>query len=396
MRHLLLISALLSTLSSSLVQASDALSRSVAQEVVSNSQTWRSRQNDGDYVIQLVSVRKAMHLPKAEDIRAIKSVNPDLDVVYHPKRVKGATWHTLVWGSFASKAEGNAMFSQLPARWQKMQPWVRPMSSIQGAAPVIITKAKPKAVAKPVVAKPVPRTRPTPKIVSKKHPVSPADRSQFSSQAIQHEDAYENYAPDLSNHESAIAAQGTYPYLKLSAGQIQQDSDALLSAANAAGTNVTGVDNDYTDTIYEIALGLDIGYYLGVELGYIDASALEDSLEIPGNTILNSATALAFKEQGPFGFTGVKGSLVVKLPIDARRQWQPFVQVGAMQWTSEIPALGNAPATENKSTDLFYAAGLDYKLNKKWALGVKYTAYDMDAEAQALTADLTWRWEGRQ
>ena len=167
MRHLLLISALLSTLSSSLVQASDALSRSVAQEVVSNSQTWRSRQNDGDYVIQLVSVRKAMHLPKAEDIRAIKSVNPDLDVVYHPKRVKGATWHTLVWGSFASKAEGKAMFSQLPARWQKMQPWVRPMSSIQGAAPVIITKAKPKAVAKPVVAKPVPRTRPAPKSLAK-------------------------------------------------------------------------------------------------------------------------------------------------------------------------------------------------------------------------------------
>ena len=67
-----------------------------------------------------------------------------------------------------------------------------------------------------------------------------------------------------------------------------------------------------------------------------------------------------------------------------------------MQWENEVPAIGTNPATENKSTDLFYAAGLDYKFNKKWALGVKYTGYDMEAEARAITADLTWRWEGRQ
>jgi len=311
-------------------------------------------------------------------------VNPELDVVYHPKRVNGVTWHTLVWGSFASQAEGKAMFNQLPARWQKMQPWVRPMSSIEGAAPAAIAKAS--------VPRPAPK--PAPKKISKKHPVSPINRSQFPSTPPKPEDSYENYAEDLSNHESAMAAQGTYPYLKLSLGQAEQDTDALVTAASAAGTNLAGIEDSFADNAYEIAVGLDLGYYLGVELGYIDATKLAAEIATGGNA--STATATAFKENGPFGFKGFKGSLVVKLPIDARRQWQPFVQVGAMQWKSEIPALGSNAATENKSTNLFYAAGLDYKFNKKWALGIKYSGYDMDAEARAVTADLTWRWEGRQ
>ena len=382
MRHVLFIAALLPALPSGLAQAADTLSSAVAQEVFTNSQTWRSNQDNSEFVIQLVSVREAKHLPSAKDIQAIKAVSPDLDVVYHPKRVKGVTWHTLVWGSFASPAEGKAMFNQLPARWQKMQPWVRPMSSIEGATPVVVAKA----------SAPRPAPKPAPKKISNKHPVSPVNRSQFPSTPPKPEDAYENYGEDFSNHESAMAAQGTYPYVKLSLGQTEQDTDALIAASSI---NLESIEDSFVGNTYEIALGLDLGYYLGVELGYIDATALEPSINL-NNRAIDSTTAAAFKEQGPFGFKGFKGSLIVKLPIDARRQWQPFVQVGAMQWKSEIPALGSNAATENKSTNLFYAAGLDYKFNKKWALGIKYSGYDMDAEARAVTADLTWRWEGRQ
>lgn len=369
------------------------LPSTIAAELETDSQAWRASQPSEDYVIQLVSVRDTNNLPSAAAIRDIKQVDPSKDVVYHPKLVNGTTWHTLVWGVFDSKAQGQAMFGQLPTRWQKMQPWVRPISSIEGTA-VVIAKAEPKAIT--IVAKPAPRPRPAAKTISKKHPVSPIDRSQFSSKPLKHQDAYENHAEDLSNHESAIAAQVTYPYIKLSVGQAEQDTDSLVAAANAAGTIVNGIEDSYSDTAYEIAVGLDIGYYLGVELGYIDATAVEPKISLVGPTPINAATATVFKEQGPFGFKGFKGSLVVKLPIDARRQWQPFVQVGALQWESEIPAIGNTAATENKSTDLFYAAGLDYKFNKQWALGVKYSGYDMQAEARTITADLTWRWEGRQ
>lgn len=375
--------------------AADVLPAAMADVVVVNSQTWRSAQANDDYVIQLVSVKDTKHLPSAKDIADIKQVDPNLDVVYHPKRVNGVTWHTLVWGAFDSKEAGKAMFSKLPAKWQKMQPWARPMSSIEGAAlpPKVETKpavvAQPKPQPKPAV---VARPKATPK-VSKKSPVSAPDRSQFSKTKLPYQDPYENHGEDFSNHESAMAAQGTYPYLKLSLGGAEQSTDGLVDAATNAGAALNITEDAYGGDAYELAVGLDIGYYVGVELGYIDAT--DGAATINAGGASNAALSQAFKEAGPFGFKGWKASVLGKLPIDERRQWQPFVQLGAIAWKTDVPALGATSATTQSETDLFYALGMDYKFTKHWALGLKYTGYNMEAEGRALTADLSWRWEGR-
>ncbi len=395
--HRLLLTVLLLPCLSAPALATDTLPASIAGEVETDSQTWRSAQVDYHYVIQLVSVRSTQNLPDAAAIRDIKAVDRNLDVVYHPKQVNGTTWHTLVWGPFGSKASADAMFSALPARWQKNRPWVRPISSIVGAAPAQVVELKPEPVA---IAPTAPIVPIAPVLIAKaapqKHPVSPPDRSQFSSRPLPYADPYENHGEDFSNHESALAAQGTYPYVKVSLGQAEQDSEALKKAALAAGSALpASVKDSYADSAYEVALGLDLGYYLGVELGYTDTTALAPATMSTGSVIVNPALAAAFKEKAPYGFQGIKASGLLKLPIDARRRWQPFVQIGAMRWEAEIPAIGSVAATSYSDTNLFYAAGLDYKFSKYWALGIKYTGYDLDAEARALSADLTWRWEGR-
>lgn len=370
--------------------AYEGLSPELAQEVVVDSAYWRANQPDTEYVVQLISVLKTKHLPSASDVRALKAVDPSRDIVYYLDESTRLARHTLLWGIFDTKAEGVAKFKYMPASWQKMQPWVRPLTQIQGAIPVAVVEPEP--IPEPVVAPTTPQLtaeevealrEAAAQASTPKHPVSPPDRSMFPKKPLPPIDPYENFGEDLSNHESAIAAQGTYPYAKLSLGTISQDTEGLNAAAQQQGFVLNNLEDSYDGTAYEFALGMDIGFYLGLELGYLDGQNIEININ---------------NRKEEMGFTGMKASALVKLPIDAnrRRQIQPFVQVGGIKWKAETPSFNGTNKQTIKDTDLFYAAGVDYKLTKHWALGLKYSHYDIEAaEARSATVDITWRWEGR-
>ena len=382
---------------------------------------WRAQQNDAHYAIQLIASASESRLPNAADIEQVKAVNPSLDVVYQRKHVKGKVWHALLWGSFDSPERALQANRGLPDSLRNDSPWVRKISSLpareatgspapapapakktrssgglQGElaamllgnsassapkpAPPKPSARRPKAQAAPV---PKPRVR-RPDDKSPRAPSRRLDTSGLSKNPSVLRDGapspsrkytkptllppgnytkkgWENSLagddhPSEEGLETYIPRQGTYPYARFEAGQISYDATP-----------------EPTGTQMHFNLGLDVGYYVATELGYTSASGIKAN-------------------GGPeIDLSGLEASLLFKLPIDGElyRQWIPYVQVGLFDWETE-------GAATTSDSDLFIGAGLDYKLNTHWAIGLRTKQYDFSAaEATATTLNLSWRWQGR-
>jgi len=365
-------------------------------DIVLDSQQWASNQNPSHYVIQLSSARQLKHFPTVQDIDPIVNMDSQASVIYHPKEVKGENWHTLLWGPFTTTAEARATFSKLPSKWTKNAPWVRNITSLQFASASInqpVTASVPASIsvaASPSAVLP-PTTQPT--FIKTAAPISrPKPRKTHSSRPTPAEN---NSGIDLSKvdpfslenaakHElfdRHIPRQGTYPYFKFGVGELTLEPDDSINSTEHTGTNL------------EAGFGLDIGYYLGVEFTY--TTTVSGDTDISG---LSAANAAVLNSQDDFEFDALKYSFLFKLPFEARRRWQAFAQVGFADWDATFSDFDGTTVTSSTAdgNDLFYALGFEHKFTKHIALGVKHSIYDIDdTDTRFTSAELTWRWEGR-
>lgn len=87
---------------------------------------WLLQQPADHYTLQLVSTLKKSPLEKYIARHQLQG-----KVAYFTKSIDGKTWHSLVYGSFASTAEAKAAINELPASIQNERPWVQNMQNIQ-------------------------------------------------------------------------------------------------------------------------------------------------------------------------------------------------------------------------------------------------------------------------
>ncbi|MGM0563552.1 MAG: outer membrane beta-barrel protein [Pseudomonadota bacterium] len=416
---------------------------------------WRPQQNDNHYIIQLTAVSKESRLPSDQAVSEVKSVNPELDVVYQRKLVKGKTWHALLWGPFDSPARAQQANRGLPGSLHNDSPWVRRIGQLPAGNASASAAAAPASssggdgngdnleasLAAMLLGKeaassgggdntPTPKPKPqqnrqqtlSTEGLSDRPPVrgdetrDPRDpratsrrldtRGMESAPRVQRggnryegkfvmpkgnyqrKDLLKMYGSeddfeDMTGIDTYIPRQGVYPYARFNAGQLTTETGAQQ---DVLGGGVT-LEDEATGNALELALGLDVGYYLAVELGYLQANGVEADFS-DGQTLSTD-------------LTGLKYSGMLKLPIDGKlyRQWIPYAQVGLLDWEAETEAVtaGGANIGGGKTDDshMFYTLGLDYKLNRHWAIGLSASEYDFDEPTQSIQLGVTWRWQGR-
>jgi opacity protein-like surface antigen len=354
--------------------------------LINDSKTWASEQNDSEYVIQLMSAKQEKYLLSPTDIQAIENAAGG-ELVYHPKVAKGTTWHTVIWGPFATRDEATAAHGKLSPKWTKNAPWVRKIASLkfispkESAQPVktVAPVITPVVAPKPVVKRKIPQQPQKSTPLTHREP-NPTPEATEAIQAARQDPYGQTDAPFHGTIDYHIPRQGTYPYAKLGAGSLTAESDLALIQPT-----------EYTGTLVDVAVGLDIGHYLGVELGYLTLTGGDTEIEGVSNADANNVDT---------EFSGIKYSGLVKLPFDQGRRWQAFAQLGFIDWelTANTAVAGSTSvnATTNSGTDLFYAGGVEYKFTPQLAFGVKHQVIDIEnLDTNATTAELTWRWEAK-
>jgi DamX protein len=90
---------------------------------------WIASQNPEHYTIQLVATRSEMAVS-----RFIEEHNLGGNTGYFTHQQDGATWYTLVYGSYPSRDAAKSAIATLPPTLRKASPWVRKFGDIQQLA----------------------------------------------------------------------------------------------------------------------------------------------------------------------------------------------------------------------------------------------------------------------
>jgi outer membrane biosynthesis protein TonB len=94
-------------------------------------QDWLQQLNPQDYLVQLLATPTQESLDGfLADHRA--SIPPDAKTARTTS--KGREWHVLLLGPFSSRADAQAAIEKLPAAFNKNEPWIRQVSSVQAIA----------------------------------------------------------------------------------------------------------------------------------------------------------------------------------------------------------------------------------------------------------------------
>lgn len=90
--------------------------------------SWILQQPADQYTIQLISTQKDATLQ-----HFIAANHLDGKTAYFRKRVKGRTWHSLIYGVYTDTASARSAMSQLPEPVRRSKPWILKIGSVQKA-----------------------------------------------------------------------------------------------------------------------------------------------------------------------------------------------------------------------------------------------------------------------